>query len=103
MKRGRLKWKRREDEVDVPSKCPIQLWNGSGLKVVIVMALAIFPFLPSLNGDFVFDDSATVLNNPIVNGRSSIKQVLSTDYWGQPIASPQSHKSYRPLTTLTFW
>ncbi|KAK6022123.1 hypothetical protein OSTOST_12192 [Ostertagia ostertagi] len=71
--------------------------------VVMVMALATGPFLPSLNGDFVFDDAATVLNNPIVNGRGSIKQVFSTDYWGHPIASPQSHKSYRPLTTLTFW
>uniref|UniRef100_A0A7I4XW60 dolichyl-phosphate-mannose--protein mannosyltransferase n=1 Tax=Haemonchus contortus TaxID=6289 RepID=A0A7I4XW60_HAECO len=101
MKRGRLKPKRREHEVE--KKCPVQLWDSSRLKVVMVVVLAIGPFLPSLNGDFVFDDFATVLNNPVVNGRGSIKQVFSTDYWGQAIASPQSHKSYRPLTTLTFW
>ena len=28
--------------------------------------------------------------------------VFSNDFWGDPISSPESHKSYRPLTVLTF-
>ncbi|VDP53432.1 unnamed protein product [Heligmosomoides polygyrus] len=104
MKRGRLKSKRREDGVDTHPKFYGHQRNFSSfLRVVVVSALAVGPFLPSLNGEFVFDDSATILNNPVVNGRGSIKQVFSTDYWGHPIASLNSHKSYRPLTTFTFW
>jgi hypothetical protein len=29
-------------------------------------------------------------------------QLLTDDFWGEPIASPNSHKSYRPLTVLSF-
>eukprot|EP01047_Picozoa_sp_COSAG01_P091823 COSAG01_NODE_23334_length_819_cov_0.929167_1_plen_195_part_10 len=29
-------------------------------------------------------------------------QLLSDDFWGEPMASPNSHKSYRPLTVLSF-
>ncbi|KAJ1371662.1 hypothetical protein KIN20_033649 [Parelaphostrongylus tenuis] len=65
--------------------------------------MAIVPYFPSIDGEFVFDDSVTVVNNPVVNGKAGIEQMFDADYWGQPIRSPQSHKSYRPLTTLTFW
>ncbi|KAE9412374.1 hypothetical protein Angca_010205, partial [Angiostrongylus cantonensis] len=78
-------------------------WNSTKLQLLIIVLMATIPYFPSIDGDFVFDDSATIVNNPVVNGKASIEQVLYTDYWGQPIRSPQSHKSYRPLTTVTFW
>lgn len=28
-------------------------------------------------------------------------EVFSNDFWGFPLSSPESHKSYRPLTVLT--
>lgn len=28
--------------------------------------------------------------------------VFRNDFWGMPLTSPESHKSYRPLATLTF-
>ncbi|RCN33972.1 hypothetical protein ANCCAN_20185 [Ancylostoma caninum] len=127
MKRPKLKTRRREHAgAESPHKDSHHSWNPNWL-ILVIAALAILPYIPSLDGEFVFDDSATILNNPIVTGKSHLKQnppmkfskeskekldslmqmvkllVFTTDYWGYSIASPQSHKSYRPLTTLTFW
>jgi hypothetical protein len=33
---------------------------------------------------------------------ASWKQIFSNDYWGRPMNSPSSHKSWRPLTILSF-
>ncbi|CAJ0593682.1 unnamed protein product [Cylicocyclus nassatus] len=104
MKRNKAKLRKRELEGAEPAhKDQNCLRNYDWLKLVIITVLATGPYIPSLDGEFVFDDSATILNNPVVIGKTPLKQVFTTDYWGHPIASPQSHKSYRPLTTLTFW
>lgn len=71
--------------------------------VMVLLSLSILPYLSCLHGDFVFDDAESILNNPIVNGKDSLSQIFSRDFWGRPIASPTSHKSYRPVTTFTFW
>ncbi|VDL78786.1 unnamed protein product [Nippostrongylus brasiliensis] len=102
MRRGRLKSRRRDEGLGNQKESAPSWINCTGLQVAVVTVLAISSYLPSLDGEFVFDDSATVVNNPVVNGRTSLKQVFTTDYWGNPIASPQSHKSYRPLTTFSF-
>ncbi|KAK7077502.1 Transmembrane, partial [Halocaridina rubra] len=31
-----------------------------------------------------------------------LSHVFLNDYWGKPMTDPLSHKSYRPLTILTF-
>ena len=36
------------------------------------------------------------------SGGTELSAILRHDYWGKDIRSPLSHKSYRPLTTLTF-
>ena len=77
----------------------------------------------SLDGDFVHDDVEAVLRNPDVTsayaaasgaagdgtilgggGRPprGVAEVFANDFWGSPMASNRSHKSYRPLTTLLF-
>mmetsp|Transcript_59055 Transcript_59055/g.66858 ORF Transcript_59055/g.66858 Transcript_59055/m.66858 type:complete len:393 (-) Transcript_59055:5-1183(-) len=33
---------------------------------------------------------------------SSFEQIFSNDYWGRPMDSPSSHRSWRPLTILSF-
>lgn len=38
----------------------------------------------------------------IRNPSWSLKEVFTNDYWGRPMNSPSSHKSYRPLTILSF-
>lgn len=32
-----------------------------------------------------------------------VHALLTHDYWGTPLRHPLSHRSWRPLTTLTFW
>ena len=63
----------------------------------------------TLQGVFVFDDKYAITGNPDVNGVDGVgwAEVLSRillrhDFWGQDIAKADSHKSYRPLTTITF-
>lgn len=63
---------------------------------------ALLVFSNSLKGDFVHDDLAAIVHNPDVNGDNPVMHVFHNDFWGTPLKSDQSHKSYRPLTTLLF-
>uniref|UniRef100_A0A9J2PPT4 DUF1736 domain-containing protein n=1 Tax=Ascaris lumbricoides TaxID=6252 RepID=A0A9J2PPT4_ASCLU len=68
----------------------------------IVAGVAITVNLNTLNGDFVYDDSQAIIANGDVSGRSSLWRIFSDDFWGTPLSHPGSHRSYRPLTVLTF-
>ena len=41
-------------------------------------------------------------NQDIHGPNATLKQIFSNDYWGRPMQSPSSHKSWRPLTVLSF-
>jgi hypothetical protein len=63
----------------------------------------------SEQGDFVFDDVYAVTGNVDVSGADGVgwiqalpRILLKHDFWGQDISKSDSHKSYRPLTTLSF-
>lgn len=69
----------------------------------LVMSLGLICYVNSCLGDFVFDDSEAIINNKDIDpGASTIADVFSHDFWGNKISSKTSHKSYRPLTVLTF-
>eukprot|EP00438_Fugacium_kawagutii_P009700 Skav230831 [mRNA] locus=scaffold3318:6455:21416:+ [translate_table: standard] len=55
-----------------------------------------------LQGEFVFDDMYAVVQNPDVYSSQPWTALFQHDFWGFPLESEKSHKSYRPLTTLTF-
>ncbi|KAL3927790.1 MAG: hypothetical protein SGBAC_012930 [Bacillariaceae sp.] len=55
----------------------------------------------ALNGKWVYDDAGSVIKNVVVNGQVPWKEAFTRDYWGSPMAEEQSHKSFRPITTLT--
>jgi hypothetical protein len=57
----------------------------------------------ALQGEFVYDDAGSVKRNIVVTGQVPFLELFRRDFWGTPMKDPQSHKSYRPLTTLTFW
>lgn len=67
--------------------------------VSLVGALA---YANSLNGEFVHDDIPAIVTNGDVNGDNRIWEVFTNDFWGTPMSDTKSHKSYRPLTTLSF-
>jgi len=69
---------------------------------VTVIVLSTLPFLPGLTNQFIFDDRPALLENKALNSSSPL-ELLSLDYWGTQMSSNSSHKSYRPLTALTFW
>ncbi|PSN56373.1 Transmembrane and TPR repeat-containing protein 3 [Blattella germanica] len=74
--------------------------NGRVYSVVGVVALSCY--LNGLTGDFVHDDIPAVTQNKDVLGLSPISHVFRNDFWGTAMSDINSHKSYRPLTTLTF-
>lgn len=67
----------------------------------MVTTTAVLSYINSLNGDFVHDDIPAIVTNSDVTG-NSLKQLFLDDFWGTPMVDPNSHKSYRPLTTLSF-
>jgi len=51
----------------------------------------------------VLDEAHIVSDgNADVGGTSSLSDVFRNDYWGRPMSSPSSHKSWRPLAVLSF-
>ncbi|XP_047989833.1 protein O-mannosyl-transferase TMTC1-like [Leguminivora glycinivorella] len=67
-----------------------------------VVITAVLSYINSLNGEFVHDDIPAVVMNPDVIGTNPLRKVFENDFWGTPMSDVNSHKSYRPLTTLSF-
>uniref|UniRef100_A0A0M3IIL1 Secreted protein n=1 Tax=Ascaris lumbricoides TaxID=6252 RepID=A0A0M3IIL1_ASCLU len=70
--------------------------------IPLLLVLSTICFSTNISGDFVFDDTEAIVKNPIVRDSNRWLDVLTSDFWGRPIRSEHSHKSYRPITTLTF-
>ncbi|XP_058804494.1 protein O-mannosyl-transferase TMTC1-like isoform X2 [Phymastichus coffea] len=64
--------------------------------------VALGAYLNALGGDFVHDDIPAIVRNKDVLAQNPWSSLLKDDFWGTPMNDPSSHKSYRPLTTLTF-
>ncbi|CAG9782978.1 unnamed protein product [Diatraea saccharalis] len=72
------------------------LYKWAGL-----LFLSSFPYIFTLRGDFVFDDTEAIVKNKDVSSESWT-DCFYNDFWGTNIKSNLSHKSYRPFTILTF-
>ena len=75
------------------------------MKNLVGIACAVLSFClywNSLEGELVFDDTAAILANDDVQMKTPWSNLLWNDYWGTPMVSKESHKSYRPLTVATF-
>ncbi|CAK1548512.1 unnamed protein product [Leptosia nina] len=68
---------------------------------IIVLLVAGVPYFFSLDGDFVFDDTEAILKNDDVTS-NSWTDLFHHDFWGSRIDNAFSHKSYRPLTIISF-
>uniref|UniRef100_A0A8D9AGM0 dolichyl-phosphate-mannose--protein mannosyltransferase n=1 Tax=Cacopsylla melanoneura TaxID=428564 RepID=A0A8D9AGM0_9HEMI len=67
---------------------------------LFVIGLSVF--WNSVWGDFVFDDAEAIVNNDDVQGTAPFWKLFYNDFWGSLINQNYSHKSYRPLTVITF-
>lgn len=72
------------------------------IATAIIALTSIACFISSLNGEFVYDDSEAVVNNADVKPSTSIWELFYNDFWGARLTRKESHKSYRPITVLTF-
>ncbi|BES97585.1 Hypothetical protein NTJ_10399 [Nesidiocoris tenuis] len=69
---------------------------------VIIGLVGVICFQGSLDGTFIFDDVQAVVNNKDVQLATPIWKTFKNDFWGTELVSNTSHKSYRPLTVLSF-
>ncbi|XP_050393145.1 protein O-mannosyl-transferase TMTC1 [Patella vulgata] len=88
-------------EIKSRPKTPFQ-WLNRGTLYAIPVLLAAICYYNSLNGEFVHDDIFAIKKNPDVNGKAPASGFWWNDFWGKRIHLNNSHKSYRPLTTLSF-
>src|SRR6476661_3445177 len=71
---------------------------------LVVLLLAIFPYLNTLQNGFALDDIDIVQQNQLIRDLGNVGRVFSTDYWGGAVAPGAWHDPglYRPLTVTTF-
>jgi len=76
--------------------------------LVCFVAFMAFHDNQGLNGEFVYDDSGTITKNRavVVGGGEyfwdDLELIWKVDFWGEVMGSEKSHKSFRPITTLSF-
>ena len=67
-----------------------------------ITVVCISCFYNSLNNGLVHDDIFAIQNNHDIRPETSISNIFVNDFWGRKLTDSKSHKSYRPLCTLTF-
>ncbi len=76
--------------------------SASDLRTFLI-AFILFGSEQRLRGPFLYDDLAAVRRNPVVGGTAPLARVWALDFWGHDeLHSPSSHKSFRPLVTLSY-
>ncbi|ETV83022.1 hypothetical protein, variant [Aphanomyces astaci] len=74
-----------------------------GWSVVVVGAAAFVAFGNTMFSHFTWDDRGAILMNlDVRTDVTPLRDLFAHDFWGMNLSSPQSHKSYRPLTVATF-
>ncbi|KAL5968691.1 Protein O-mannosyl-transferase TMTC3 [Taenia solium] len=69
----------------------------------LLILLTLLIYSNSLSCGFVFDDASAVVDNQDLRPYIQPWWVLFfNDFWGTPMVQESSHKSYRPLTILTY-
>ncbi|XP_072125430.1 protein O-mannosyl-transferase TMTC2 isoform X1 [Mobula birostris] len=65
-------------------------------------AVAFALYLNTLSADFCYDDSRAIKTNPDLLPETPWVNIFYNDFWGTLLTHSGSHKSYRPLCTLSF-
>ena len=71
--------------------------------MLLIAAAAIVAFIPSWNGEWVYDDELQIVNNPLIKDKDLLKRALLTDVWNfRRVNESQSPSRYwRP--TFVAW
>ncbi|XP_037623116.1 protein O-mannosyl-transferase TMTC3 isoform X2 [Sebastes umbrosus] len=71
-------------------------------EILLLTGLVVGCYWNSLSCGFVFDDVSAILDNKDLRPATPLRNLFLNDFWGTPMSEERSHKSYRPLTVLTF-
>ncbi|XP_037538509.1 protein O-mannosyl-transferase TMTC3 [Nematolebias whitei] len=71
-------------------------------EILLLTGLVVGCYWNCLSCGFVFDDVSAILDNKDLRPSTPLRNMFLNDFWGTPMAEERSHKSYRPLTVLTF-
>ncbi|XP_039917416.1 protein O-mannosyl-transferase TMTC3 [Hirundo rustica] len=71
-------------------------------EAALIVSVVAACYWNSLFCGFVFDDVSAILDNKDLHPSTPLKNLFQNDFWGTPMSEERSHKSYRPLTVLTF-
>ena len=67
-------------------------------RVLFLLILSFVLYSNSLNGEFVYDDMRTVVENTYLDSINSLFEIFTTiSFWGEDTAS----RSYRPIATFS--
>ncbi|KAL6116777.1 tmtc2 [Pungitius sinensis] len=69
---------------------------------LVCTAVAVGLYLNTLDADFCYDDSRAIKTNQDLLPETPWTNILFDDFWGTVLTHSGSHKSYRPLCTLSF-
>ena len=69
---------------------------------VVVFLTSFLCYWRGQYAEFTFDDNSAILGNADVRGETPFWTLFENDFWGTAMKSKLSHKSYRPLTVLTY-
>lgn len=69
---------------------------------LLCSAVALLLYLNTLGADFCYDDSRAIKTNQDLLPETPWTNIFYDDFWGTLLTHSGSHKSYRPLCTLSF-
>ncbi|XP_070709887.1 protein O-mannosyl-transferase TMTC2-like [Pempheris klunzingeri] len=69
---------------------------------LVCTAVAVGLYLNTLDADFCYDDSRAIKTNQDLLPETAWTNILYDDFWGTLLTHSGSHKSFRPLCTLSF-
>ncbi|XP_072233860.1 protein O-mannosyl-transferase TMTC2 [Leuresthes tenuis] len=69
---------------------------------LVSTAVAVGLYLNTLDADFCYDDSRAIKTNQDLLPATPWTNILYDDFWGTLLTHSGSHKSFRPLCTLSF-
>ena len=79
------------------------LRNKSTICFLLVLSvLTLLLYCNTFSSGYVWDDRAAIVGNKDVHGKTPLSSIFWHDFWGQDITDHESHKSYRPVTTLSY-
>src|SRR6202008_1925397 len=80
--------------------------SAKALLGVLLIAVAVAAcYANTLDNDFVHDDRAEILDNPLIKDPSNLKRILTSPAWAflQDTGDPVSSNYYRPVQYLSYF